>query len=269
MSAEKKLKSKHRQKGMTLIELMISIVLGLLVLAAATTMTVNSIVTNGSTLTSARLNQDLGSVAQVLVNEIRRAGYSGGVFDYLDNEDINIVSNSCILYAYDADKDGSLETTEKFGFKLVGSEIQMRTDCAAGACATSCAAGTWVALTDNSVVSINSLSFDSVNSKCISITDTANVVNLSNRNNYWVTTTDDTTGFPCLAASDTGLTTYVMDVDSVYASGTFVAPASGDRLIGVRQVNVEVDAVLTNDASMRKIEQMAISVRNNRVRTIP
>lgn len=269
MSVEKKLKLRRCQNGMTLIELMISVVLGLLVLAAATTMTVNSIVSNGDTLTSARLNQDLGSVVQVMVNEIRRAGYSGGEFDFLDNEDINIVSSSCILYAYDADKDGTLETTEKFGLKLVGSEIQMRTGCATGACSTSCAAGTWVDLTDDNIITINSLTFDAVSSKCISITDTDNVVALSNRNNYWVTTTDGTTGFPCYATTGTGLTTYVMDVDSVYASGTFVAPQSRDRLIGVRQVNVEVNASLTNNTAMSKIEQMAISVRNNRVRTIP
>jgi len=269
MLFDKKLKSKHCQQGMTMIELMISIALGLLVVAAATTMTVSSMVSNTDTLASARLNQDLDSVLKVMVNEIRRAGYSGGVFDFLDNEDINIVSASCLLYAYDADNDGSLEATERFGFQLVGSEIQMRTNCATGACATSCGAGTWVALTNASVVSITGLTFDSLNSKCISITNTANVVDLSNRNNYWVTTTDGTTGFPCLATSGTGLTTYVMDADSVYASGTFVAPASGDRLIGVRQVNVELNGNFSNDSSMSKSERVAISVRNNRVRTIP
>ncbi len=269
MLVNKKLKSKHCQQGMTMIELMISITLGLLVMAAATSMTVSSMVSNTSALASARLNQDLDSVVQVMVNEIRRAGYSGGVFDYPDNEDINIVSNSCVLYSYDADNDGSLETTEKFGFQLVGSVIQMRTNCTTGACATSCGAGTWVPLTDASVVSITGLTFDSFNSKCISITDTANVVDLSNRNNYWVTTTDGTTGFPCLATSGTGLTTYVMDADSVYASGTFVAPASGDRLIGVRQVNVALNGNFSNDLSMSKSERVAISVRNNRVRTIP
>ena len=274
MLVDKKLKSKYCQKGMSMIELMISIALGLLVLAAATAMTVSSMVSNTDTLASARLNQDLDSVVQVMVNEIRRAGYSGGVFDFLDNEDINIVSNSCVLYSYDADNDGSLETTEKFGFKfvLVNEEIQMRTNCAASAvaCATDCDEGTWVALTDASVVSITNLSFDSVNSKCISITDTANVVDEENRNNYWVTLTDGTTEFPCLATSGTDLTTWVKDENSVYASGgTFVAPASGDRLIGVRQVNVVVDGNFSNDSSMSKSEQVAISVRNNRVRTIP
>ena len=60
-----------------------------------------------------------------------------------------------------------------------------------------------------------------------------------------------------------------MDADSVYASGTFVAPASGDRLIGVRQVNVALNGNFSNDLSMSKSERVAISVRNNRVRTIP
>jgi len=76
MLIEKTLNTKHRQAGVTLIELMISIVLGLLILSAATAMTVQSMVMNADTLSSARLNQNLDSVIQVMVNDIRRAGYS-------------------------------------------------------------------------------------------------------------------------------------------------------------------------------------------------
>ncbi len=154
----------HGQRGVTIIELMISIALGLLLLAAATAMTTKSMVMNGDTLKSVKLNQDLDSVIQVMVNDIRRAGYSGGVFDYADNEDLNIVNSSCVLYGYDLDQNGSLDNYEKFGFRLTGSEIEMRTTCNAGAtCATDCTTGTWAPLTDDARITVTGLAFDSLN----------------------------------------------------------------------------------------------------------
>jgi len=277
MLFEKKLNMKHLQKGVTLIELMISIVLGLLLLGAATAMTVKRMVMNGDTLNSVKLNQDLDSVVQVMVNDMRRAGYAANITAggadvvFADLEDLNIVSASCVLYAYNLNGDNVLDANEKYGFRLTGSEIEMRTGCTATGttCSTSCNAGTWAPLTDDTRVTISSLTFDTLNSKCLSITDTDNVVNLSNRNNYWVTTTVGTTQFPCMASSGTGLTTYVLDASKVYNSGTFVAPQSDDRLIGARQVNVKIVGALTNDATMRKSQLVAINVRNNHVRVIP
>lgn len=267
--------SRQRQRGMTLIELMISIVLGLLILSAATAMTVKSLAMNTETLASARLNQELDSIIHVMVNDIRRAGYSGGLFDFADNEDLNIVSSSCVLYAYDANENGALDNTEKLGFKLVNSEVQMRTDCAAGAtCATDCTTGTWSALNETDMTTITSLTFDAVDSKCISLTDPGNVVepggvNPTNKNNFWVTTVDDTLQFPCLASTGTNLTTHVLNTSDIYVSGTFVAPQSGDRLIGSRQVNIAVQGRLTGDATMVKQQNVGINVRNPHIRTIP
>jgi prepilin peptidase dependent protein B len=268
MLIEKVFKTKRSQAGLTLIELMISIVLGLLILAAATTMTVKSMVINADTLASARLNQDVDSVTQVMVNDIRRAGFTGGTFFYADNEDLNIVSSSCILYAYDANEDGVRDDDEKFGFRLVNSEVEMRTTCSAGdTCATDCTTGTWVSLTDNAFTTISNLAFTSEGSKCIAITDTANVVANSNTNNYWVTTSA-ASQFPCTATSGTGLTNYTLDSSDVYVPRTFVAPQTGDRLIGARLVNVDIDANLTNDNAVTKSQVVDISVRNDHLRCV-
>ncbi len=286
MLIEKTLNTKHRQAGLTLIELMISIVLGLLILAAATAMTVKSMVINADTLNSARLNQDLDSATQVMVNDIRRAGFTGNVFDFANNEDLNIVSSSCVLYAYDANEDGDLDTDEKFGFKLVRvsdnpviNEIHMRTSCSDPDpvdCATKCdtANGVWAALTDSNTVNVTSLSFDSVHSKCISITETANMT-ATNPNNFWVTTAAippaaNPIEFPCLATAGTNLNTYVLDSDGIYQKdGTFVKADLGDRLIEARQVNVEIQAELTNDPTMSKHQVVAINTRNDHIYVIP
>lgn len=274
MLIEKTLNTKHRQAGVTLIELMIAIVLGLLILSAATAMTVQSMLMNADALSSARLNQNLDSVIQVMVNDIRRAGYSasftgGSGIDFADKEDLNIVSASCILYAYNANGNDVLDPEEKFGFKLVGVEIHMRTTCPDADCAIDCSKGTWAALIEANTVSVTGLSFNSLNSKCISITHSDNVEDLKNRNNYWVTSDPAETEFPCMATTGTNLNTHVLDASGVYISDqTFVQPAVGDRLIGTRQVNVQIAAELTNDAAMRKSQRVAINVRNNHVRTI-
>jgi len=292
MSIEKTLYTKHRQAGVSLIELMISIVLGLLILAAATAMTVKSMVINADTLMSGKLNQDLDSVIQVMVNDIRRAGYSGGVGAmFLDNtgtpvyHDVFLDSGgSCVLYAYDANENDVLNDDEKYGFKLstVGtrSEIQMRTSCTGANCPTTCSEGAWAALTDIDVIDVTGLTFNSLGSKCLSLTHPNNIedpggANPTNKNNFWVTT-DVTTLFPCMVDSSTPsaelakLTTSVPNSDEdAYESGTFVLPDSEDRLVGSRQVNVLITGELVNDDTMVKSQSVGINVRNYHIRTVP
>lgn len=280
MPVDKTLKPRHRQAGLSLIELLVSIALGLLILAASTAMTVKSLVMNTDTLASARLNQDLDTVTQVMVNEIRRAGYSGGHFNFADNEDLNIVSNNCVLYAYNANDNPPAspnfvpDAAERRGFRLNAGAVEMRTMCpdALGPlCATSCAdsTGTWVPLTDNTITTITNLNFHSSKSKCISITK---VPVAGNTNNYWVTDETDVsltvTQFPCMATSGTGLTTHVLNNADVYVTGTFVAPVTDDRLIGSRLVNVEITGVLANDPTVTKSQEVEINVRNDHVRCV-
>jgi len=242
----------------------------LLILAAATAMTVKSLVMNTDTLASARLNQDLDAATQVMVNDIRRAGYTGAAFNYADNEDLNIVSNTCVLYSYDADGDGvNPDPDEQFGFKLTGAEVEMRTTCTGADCATNCGAGTWIALTDDAITTITNLNFHSSKSKCINLTDSDNVA-VGNTNNYWVTNESLTaTQFPCMATSGTGLETFTLNSSDVYeGSGTFVAPQDGDRLIESRLVNVEIAGSLTNDNTVTKSQRVEINVRNDHIRCI-
>jgi prepilin peptidase dependent protein B len=276
MFNEKTINTKHRQAGMTLIELMISIVLGLLLLGAATAMTVSSMVMNGDTLQSARLNQDLDSVMQVMVNDIRRAGYSANFikgqpgYVFADNEDLNIVSASCILYAYNANGDSVLDSEEKFGFRWDGGAddpIEM------GTTVTSCDSDTgWEPLTDTGRITITGLSFDSVNSKCFNFSDLG-------KNAYWVTPEEGTTKFPCMAvildipSEKDKLVNYVSDDNGDFPvlgeTGTVSDLLTGDKLIESRQVNVRIMGnLLGNDSSIRKVQSVAINVRNNTIRCI-
>jgi type IV pilus assembly protein PilW len=166
-----------KQTGYTLIEIMIALLLGLIIISATIAIYVNTIKGSTDTINSARLNHDLESVMSLMVNDIRRAGYWGGAIVGADSStnpfttgtaDIQIPSASCILYSYDADGDGLVETGEYYGFNLDGSTIDMRLT---GATTANCANGSWNALTVSEIVNITALSF-TLTYKCLNVTTT-------------------------------------------------------------------------------------------------
>lgn len=66
-----------RQIGLTLIELMIGIVVGSIVLGAVIAVYASTIRGSNTALRTARLNQELRSTMDLMVREIRRAGFNG------------------------------------------------------------------------------------------------------------------------------------------------------------------------------------------------
>lgn len=77
----------QHQQGMTLVEMLVSLVAGLLVVAGALSLFSTVIVSGNTTLMLSRLNQDVQAVTDMIVRDIQRAGYhfnaansmSGGV----------------------------------------------------------------------------------------------------------------------------------------------------------------------------------------------
>lgn len=127
------------QHGMTLIEVMIAMAVGLLVVGAVLSVYLVTLRTSGETITAGRLNQEVAAIMNVMANDIRRAGYARAEAPAPD-WDNNGVSNfqepstnpfnqrgstalevhdtatdadkgvqgkgDCIVYAYDASNDG-------------------------------------------------------------------------------------------------------------------------------------------------------------------
>jgi prepilin-type N-terminal cleavage/methylation domain-containing protein len=117
--------SRKRQQGVTLIELMIGMVVGLIVLSGVIYMFIVIASSSRDVLNSARLNNDLSTTVGLMVSEVRRAGHwiqSGGAttnpYSVDVGLDVNVVGTDCILYSYDFDGDGAVSTTERSGFKL-------------------------------------------------------------------------------------------------------------------------------------------------------
>jgi type IV pilus assembly protein PilW len=70
-------RGRHRQSGLSLVELMIGCVLGLFIIAGATTLFVSNLSNSRRMLVEARMDQDLRAAADLIARDLRRAGYWG------------------------------------------------------------------------------------------------------------------------------------------------------------------------------------------------
>jgi prepilin peptidase dependent protein B len=258
-----------RQTGVTLIELMIGVVVGLIVLAGVLSVFVATIKSSSDTLKSSRLNQEIRAAMSLISSDIRRAGFWGvavaGSCNPFNNTDatqpapcdtysgITVQSyggeaGACILFSYDLDANGAIEPNEYMGYRFdsANSEIDVKTS---GNHATNpglttddstCARGSWEALTDSSAITISQ-------------TGTTPVFSL--------------TDAQCLNITDAPTT------DCQPVSGAYVVPTSGDLMVWTQEVDItftgQVITVNANELATSKQAQETVKVRNNLVETTP
>lgn len=173
---------KKIQQGLTLIEMMIAMLIGIMLIGSVLTMFVTNVRSNSDNVAMIRLNQELRSVMGFMSDELKRAGYSGdsGVDDF--NDDYALSAN-CLRYSYDEDNDGTRDGNERFGFKAVDSDADGSTDTIQWAnnnTAADCSAGTWQGITEPTIANITSvviasgnIVIDSVTVRQLTITITA------------------------------------------------------------------------------------------------
>jgi type IV pilus assembly protein PilW len=154
---------------MTLIELMIGMVIGLVVLGASTTAYLSSMSAQTTNLGLVRLNQDMRAAIDIISRDIRRAGFVTSLPDdygeflvdnpfTAGNARLQVHDDGhCILYSYNADDDAppTVDAAEYFGFRLLGDRVQMRTE---GTTNSDCGDGTWLDMTDETI-QISDLTF--------------------------------------------------------------------------------------------------------------
>ena len=153
-----------RQKGMSLVELMVGVTIGLFIVAAATLLVGNQLTDNRRLLLETQLQQDMRATMDIMTRQIRRAGvwsdgYSLTVLatsdgrpgnlapdpDSANRFDISVgAGNSQILFNY------WLNAQDKaaWGFKLEDGRVK-----------TSLARAGWQDLTDRSTVKVTALQF--------------------------------------------------------------------------------------------------------------
>lgn len=250
------------QKGFTLVELMVGIVVGLIVIGGV--IAVYMMVLTGSNLAirEARLNQELRVALAFITEDVRRAGFwrqaanvdfgsatmpdHPNIFanrnpDGTPIRDIAIHGGDCIMFSYDASFEGA-EGQNVFGFRLENNAIQMLLDSTIATTAACSHNATWVNLSNPDVIVITGLSFDTGGSRCFNGSYNGN----DPTRVEWQAPT---------ASSEPAC--------SSPPSGS--EPQDGDLLVESRRINVTVDGHHSNDLSTNQSIQTTIKVRNNRV----
>lgn len=224
--------------------------IGLVITGGAIAMFATTVGSSRSSIMTARLQQELRTIMNIMANDVRRAGSWGNasgtlgalnpfidtttagsttdlmVFD-ADNNIVTNGSGDCVVYSYDFDRDGTVDTVtpiEFYGFRRISQnhELSMLT---AGSTTDSCTAGTWQAIHDVEVIEITTLTFVNTNYACINLTN----------------------------AADAGC----------------AAPASGDITQTIRQIDITLTGRLTGDTSISRTLNETVRVRNDQIVETP
>lgn len=239
-----------KQKGFNLIELMIALLIGMIIVAATITIYISTIRSSSDIVKSARLNHDLDSALALMVNDIRRAGYWGRAMvgsDGRDNPFTQAATNlkllpsspySCILYTYDEDADGNVDSDEYYGFKLNGSDIQMR-------------------LTGSS---INNCNHNSDVWRTLNVNEGSEEID--------VTSLTFTPSYKCLRKR-TGAADVNFDTSCEDAAATAGNLLRDDRVIESREIIITLSGRVKTDTAVTKNLTNRVKIRNDRVFTQP
>lgn len=130
-----------RQRGLSIVELLVGVAVGLFIIGGGVKLFVDNLTNNRRMLVETRVNQDLRAAADLIVRDLRRAGYwqnaqagvePPGLLNPYRVVDDTTVANQ-ISYSYAKDNNNIRAATEEFGVKreVDGATgrgvIQMRT----------------------------------------------------------------------------------------------------------------------------------------------
>lgn len=162
--------ARRRQAGMSIVELMVGVAIGLLIVAASSLVVSSQLFENRRLVVETQMQQDLRAAADIVTRDLRRAGTWGvgaraGVW-YSGTANVNcnlfaVVSpasapDTTVIYRYlrGSGLDGPV------GFRLNGGVIEYSLQQSAGtptggtACAPVLTPGNWQALTDSRIVNV-------------------------------------------------------------------------------------------------------------------
>lgn len=148
-----------KNKGFSLVELFIGLLLGSILMAMVISLYVSSVSAGVKNLKVSRLRADLQSIILFIEMDIRRAGYGGNEFMVGSNADktVDTAGNHCIVYAY---KHSVIVNENKMGFRLSPERDAIQFGTGVDPLAANCyASGYWQAISDKEFIKITQLDF--------------------------------------------------------------------------------------------------------------
>jgi len=145
-------------RGLSIVELLVGTAVGLVIVAAGTTVVTHHARENRALTIESRLMQDLRTAADIVARDLRRAGYWGASASGVRSDDgSTLLANPYALvapaaaasdavrlsFSRDASENGSLDGNERFGFRLRNGAIELQLG-----------DGNWQALTDPATLTV-------------------------------------------------------------------------------------------------------------------
>lgn len=293
-----------KQHGLTLIELMISIALGLLVLTALVFLLASTMRTNTQTLRSTHLNQELRSIMQLMSKDLKRSGYAAGA------ENISLCSSASsielggtsgtVSFVLDAGNKacdnfpiavgyllmnitnvGGVVTTSCASFATVSPFTVTNTACpgagsAVNFTATTLPAGEWTIVNPFTSITAQDVASDAdANDDCVLFTYDADDDGLINaateRYGFRLNAVDGTIETGTAVTSCTAGTWESLNDDSNVEITNFdieaisTTNAAATVNVCVREINLLIDGRLRTDNSVTRKVQEVVKVRNDQI----
>lgn len=150
------------QRGLTMVELLIGMAVGLFIVAAAASLMTGNLRESRNLVIESRLMQDLRTAADMITRDLRRAGYwaaantgvrGDGASAIIANPyaDVTPVTaaadNVSFRFSRDTTENNTVDSNEQFGFRLRNGAIELQLG-----------AGNWQALTDATTLTITQFS---------------------------------------------------------------------------------------------------------------
>ncbi|MGH8505410.1 MAG: prepilin-type N-terminal cleavage/methylation domain-containing protein [Stenotrophobium sp.] len=157
----------RRNAGFSLVELMIALTLGLVLTAGLISMFMATLKSNSDLARTQQLENELHAGMQLMTRDLRRAGANGEaspVPNFVNPFGLGATgayageaANSCILFSYDLNDNGVLDTAstndERMGYRLRQGVLQLRNS------GLGCADDGWTDVTTPAVVKVTQLQF--------------------------------------------------------------------------------------------------------------
>lgn len=149
------------QAGFSLVEMMVAIVAGLIVLGAVTAFAVSTVRSYSENIQSSRLTQELRTSMNLVVREIRRAGYDASAVTRVltsstpsQYDTLSTPTDECVVYEYDRQANGGAPVaTEVRGIRRRAATGVLQLNASSGVIDCNGLAG-WQDITDRNTVQI-------------------------------------------------------------------------------------------------------------------
>lgn len=153
------------KSGFSLIEVLISLLLGSLLLAMIISLYVTNVSAGHKGMKLSRFHADIQSLVGVIENDIRRAGFGGSDFmvGQTNNKVVDSINNGtqhCIVYAYNYNHAVAALPSHFMAFRYSSTSHSVQFGRGLNSQAINCySSGSWVNLTDPKFLKVTELSF--------------------------------------------------------------------------------------------------------------